>query len=757
MRDWSELALSPFRALLTFRPSDVAHEVRFGGHQLFGVIGNFFRLLGELISGFVWFIVRLPINLYRLVMYGPRWGWTVLRTAPPRLIVIVVLISLTVVGAVGATGGYLLWEHRRDFKRSVLHRQLEFYMANCDIEGVESTLLELQQVSPDDSTIGARLEGIHAREAPLNDTNLLRVVMRTHYRLGNYELAAREAAKLIENIPLDWEAHCTLIDEAGRRNDRETVQKHLAILPRPFDVTESIQPWVAYNSALLFQRLNETAHFEEIVDYIVLNVLPLMRSKEFVVFEHDAKLLLLDCFRLGLTQLDKRPRLIQYWVPAQLACRSIIDSDKVESRQLLSVALIEQLHLEFLKEFQKRRLISDADYKAYKSEVELRVRLAAERTLSMDAKAQQAYRVLAEYWITSGDGDRALKTINDGLKNCGSLAELVAEKTLVLQRIDPQRALEFLDHAVQISALDPMMCQVYAYAAYNAGRPDKALEACRAAHKQQPGLLWAHRMEAEICLDLGRPTEAAAALLPIKSFLASDPAGCALYVRTLCACSSFALAEEFLQQVAAENRPVDILIKAAYAFLGQKRYDDAVRWAKIILERDTTNDAALLVVGDGLRIMAEQGARGWDLEKARESLRAYRAVQRQHPDNLVVINNIVWLELKALESPQTAYESSEPLRAVQNRTDLPAAIMETLGAVYISVGRYEAAKAILNEAIRTAGPNVSVYTYLALAHHGLNQPEMADQFAVKAANMPNKTPRETADLYDAIRLINSHK
>jgi tetratricopeptide (TPR) repeat protein len=749
--------LSPFRAARAMNPSAVMEEVRFGGFQLFGLIGNTVRIAGELIFGFVMFVLRLPITLYRLVMHGPRWAWTTFREAPRRLIVIVVLISLTVIGAVGATGGYLLWEHRREFRRSQYNRQLDYYMAAGDIDGVESTLLELQKLSPDDATISTRLEGIHAREAPLNDPNLLRVVMRTHFRNGDYKLAAREASKLIETVPLDWEAHCMLIDEAHRRDDRATVQKHLALLPRPFDVTESIQPWVAYNSALLFQRLNESARFEEIVDYIVLNILPLMRSKEFVLFEHDAKLLLLECFRLGLTELDKRPRLVQYWEPAQRACRSILESDKVETRHLLSVALIQQLHLEFLKEFQKRRLINDADYKALKAEVDQRIRTAAELTIERDPKASQAYIVLAEHWINANQPDKAQATINEGLKRCGALSELVAEKTLVLQRIDPQQALVFLDRAVNVSALSPTMCQVYAYAAYSAGRPDKALEACRAAHKQQPGLLWAHRMEAEICLDLGRPTEAAAALLPIKTFLSSDPSGCALYVRTLCACSSFSLAEEFLQQVAAEDRPVDVLIKAATAFLSQKRYDDAVRWAKIVLERETTNAAALLIVGDGLRIQAEQGARGWDLDKAREALRAYRAVQRQQPDNLAVINNIVWIELKALETPQAAYESSEPLRAAQNQTDFPAPIMETLGAVYISVKRYEAAKTILNEALRTAGPSVSVYTYLALAHNGLNQPEMADQYAIKAANIPNKTPRETAELYDAIRLINSRK
>ena len=93
-------------------------------------------------------------------------------------------------------------------------------------------------------------------------------------------------------------------------------------------------------------------------------------------------------------------------------------------------------------------------------------------------------------------------------------------------------------------------------------------------------------MDAEICLQLGRTTEAAAALQPVKSQLVSDPAGCELYVRTLCSCGSYSLAEEFLQQIAADSRPVEVLLKAARALLSQERPEEAVRWAKIVLERE---------------------------------------------------------------------------------------------------------------------------------------------------------------------------
>jgi tetratricopeptide (TPR) repeat protein len=223
-------------------------------------------------------------------------------------------------------------------------------------------------------------------------------------------------------------------------------------------------------------------------------------------------------------------------------------------------------------------------------------------------------------------------------------------------------------------------------------------------------------------------------------------------VRTLCAGGSYALAEEFLEQISAESRTVDVLLKAAQGFQSAGRHDAAVRWAKVALERDATNASALIIVGDCLRVLAEQGARGWDRDKVREALRAYRAVHRQQEKNLIVVNNIVWLELKALELPQQAFESAAPLRAVQDAVSLPADFMDTLGEVYSAVGRFEDSKKLHEQAIQTAGPRASFYMHLALAHDGLGQPELAEKCLNQAAELP-KTQRETAELYDVAQRI----
>ena len=90
---------------------------------------------------------------------------------------------------------------------------------------------------------------------------------------------------------------------------RQGVQKHLAVLPKALEV--DLPPGVACYSTVLFQRLGETERFEEMIEYLVLNVIPHLRNKDLVNFEHDAKWLFLECYRLCLTQIDRRPRLTQ--------------------------------------------------------------------------------------------------------------------------------------------------------------------------------------------------------------------------------------------------------------------------------------------------------------------------------------------------------------------------------------------------------------------------------------------------------------
>jgi tetratricopeptide (TPR) repeat protein len=407
-----------------------------------------------------------------------------------------------------------------------------------------------------------------------------------------------------------------------------------------------------------------------------------------------------------------------------------------------------------LQEFLRRRLVTADEYKQMSAEVEVRIKEVWGRVMQGDPRNPFGYVGLAYSKHRSGDTQGGLEVAVKGLDVCGSPTELIVAVARLLREADPQKGLEFLRGPAGLKEQDftPPMCQVYADVALRAARPDLALTAVRRALKQDPTLYWARHTEGEICLRLGKPTEAAAALAPIRDQLAKDPAGCSLYVRALCECESYQLAEEFLEQVKAENRPADVLLTAAEGLQKVGRHEDAARWAKQVLAGDRTNVRALTIAAFSLYALAGQGERGWDGNKVHEALLNYRQVLLQQPNNLVAVNNVVCLELKALGRAKDAYESSAPLRAVQDRPDTPADYLETLGAVYLANDQPELARQMLTRALESAGPRASFYIHLALAHHGLKQSSVAVELLRRAADLP-KTPREWAELREAAQVI----
>jgi pentatricopeptide repeat protein len=491
------------------------------------------------------------------------------------------------------------------------------------------------------------------------------------------------------------------------------------------------------------------------VDFITNNdnILPRLRSKDMIHFPIGDKLFLIRCYFIALSQLDSRPWLTRYWVPVQTAYQSIMDDPAADVATLVLIGQVAQKDsLKSLQEFLRRRLVSKDEFNAMAVDVLERQKALWEDVIRREPRNQWGFIGLAECHSAVGQGPLAEEVAARGLKACGPTPDLVAATAELLRRTDPQRGLTFLETVLREEDLTPRMCFVFEQVATQAGRPDKALAACRKAIEQDPKLYWARLRQAEICMRLDRFTEAAGAFEPMKAELVNDPKGCGLYVEALCKCGSYQLAEEFLEKMAAKNCPVDVLLSSAKGLQAARRPAETVRWAKRAIDKDPLNVEALLLVADNTRVLADAEPLGWDRNLAREALQAYRAVERQQPDNLKVVNNIAWLELKALGLTRDAYKSAEKLRAIQTQTGIPAEYLETLGAVYIGVEQFDQAVIVLRNAVSTAGGRVSFYIHLALAYHGLKQQAMAEQYLSKAAEMP-KSPKELTELYEAARTI----
>jgi tetratricopeptide (TPR) repeat protein len=677
--------------------------------------------------------------------------WWFLRTRPPAYLLLgtAVITGVSVVLAVPSWKLYREWQSERF--RNAVWRQLDQHILLNDLPAVEEDLTILSNHSPDDERVQQRLEAIRSGQAPTNDAKLARLLMRWHLQHARLDEAAREAAKLIVHEPHDWEARCISADYVSRRGDREALRNHLISLPRAASMESGIGLGAALYSARLFRGLGDEEHLYDLTEYIILRLLPYARSGAAFDYDPVARLQLVECYQWALLRLDGRPKLTQYWAPTQALCRSVVESEPPVAAYLTYLGELEEAHLGHLKDFLERELITQQEQEQLTREVEDRLAVVWDKVLALEPKNVKAHLGRAMHLFRTGAKVEAIAGVGHAIDTCGELPELIAVKALFLRDHDPQAGLAFLEQALKSENLTAPLCQVLAEAARATGRFDKVLDACRRAEEIQPGLYWANRAIAEICMLQDKPTDAATALGRIRKDLGNDKAGTALYVRALCACGAVDRASEFLGELGRDQRPTSVLLSGADALKSLGHEAEAERWARQVLERDRINPAANLTLADCLRAQAEVGERGWDAEKVQQATQRYRLARHELPDNIAVINNLAWLELKALGQTQEAFETSAPLRE-RPEASLSPECLETLGAIYLGVGRPDDARRVLERAIATGGPRASFYLHLAQAYHDLQRSDMVEQSLSKAASLP-RTKREDYELHTLIKTL----
>ncbi len=743
------------------RPRGFSSELASGGREAVGMARSVLNGIIATVVGFFWLLVWLPWYLARLCYYGPIGIWYFLRTRSRRQLVYITAASAVVLIGAGGVPAYLIREHRRTFRLNCLERQYDgFLLYHNDIDKLENALADLAAELPGDPNIARRLEMVRNREAPASEPNLVRFLMRFHMANDRTEASIREAHRLLEAVPRDWEAECCLAQAAFIRGDYKAAKAIVAELPKPQEAADTLLRYrhIPLDSVGLFLRLGDKARFDEMIDFITLEMLPDLRAKDMIYDSIIYKVILIRCYFVSLSHLEKRPALTRYWAPLEIACQSIIDDPGVDATTLIQLGQItHRAGLEALNAFRRQRLVTADEFAVMIRDLLGRQKVLWEQAIRLGPKLPAAYVGMAEYQYTIGAPDAAEQALVKGISECGPVPDLVIAGGKLLGLTDPNRGLGFLERSIRDRDLTPIMCSVVEEVATKAGRPDKALEACRRALQKDPKQEWARLRGAVHCLTYGRPAEAVAMLQPIEDHLIQYPDGCADYVRALSESGSSDRADAFLQTITAADCPVEVLLKTAAGLQAAGRNADAVRWARRATDREPRNVSALLAVADNSRILADRGLDGWDIELVREALHAYRIAEQQRPESDVadrIANNIAWLELKALALPQEALISATRLRAIENKIDTKAEYLETLGAVYIGVGQYEQAVSVLIHAIRTA-PRGSFYTYLALAYHGLGQSDRAEGCLDKARQMP-MTPMQLRDMREASHIIRGH-
>src|SRR5262249_46330369 len=155
--------------------------------------------------------------------------------------------------------------------------------------------------------------------------------------------------------------------------------------------------------------------------------------------------------------------------------------------------------------------------------------------------------------------------------------------------------------------------------------------------------------------------------------------------RSLCGAGAFPVATDFVRQLTDERRAPGVVLAAAAALLAGGQAAEAARAAQHLVDREPLNAAGHLVLADCLRTQAEREDGGWDLDLVRKALREYELAKQSDAYGLVVAQQTAWLQLVALNLPELAFRTAEPLRQVEDSGQLTPAMLQTLGATYLGV------------------------------------------------------------------------
>jgi tetratricopeptide (TPR) repeat protein len=435
-------------------------------------------------------------------------------------------------------------------------------------------------------------------------------------------------------------------------------------------------------------------------------------------------------------------------VPIQEVCHNIANAKDAPTPVLVRLAICQERHLEEnLRQFLELQLITNDEYKQFGQEIENRLTTIWERVRAAEPRNCYSYIGMAMQQARARNFAQAIKTMDEGIAQCGKTNELVEKKSDILRRTDPAASLAFLESEHDERSLTLNTCKLIAQAALAAHRPDRALKFIAKAHALQPNLPWVCQLEAEALMQSGRPTEAAATLQRVLPQISADPVGMVAYIQALAASGNLSSAEAFLMKEleTRPNNPVVAYGADSIARLGH--LDTAVRILEQILQQQRDNSYAHFLLGDCLRQIAEQKPKGWDLGLVRESIQHYRATLDRYPNNLQAINNIAWLQLLALRLPRDAADS---IKVMQQAADLPAPMLETVGAVLVANGSFDAGRKYLERSIRLGGERATTLAFLADAYRGLNRSTDALVAMRKSLTLPKNNPRE-AEIVNEVR------
>jgi predicted Zn-dependent protease len=679
---------------------------------------------------------------WRWLTAGPRWAWGSFRRLHPPIQYGFVLVSVIAVVALG------YWYVDRRLKRlhntavAIAWHDFEVKCARGKLDEAKSALDAVAQLEPNSKRLTSTRRSLEAGTAEPDDKFMVQFWLLSHLRAGKTTEAASEATKYIQLEPANWLARTILAELALKAGKKEEAIAHLEALPPP----DKVPPNFLLSTIGLREAVGlETRGFR---DVLAINYVPRMRSP--VVAQQatpSEKLLFVTLYLRAFADIALYTDLPKYWVDAAKLCRQIIDDPASETPTLLQLGDVQQRQLLALELLVKRKDFTEEEAVELFKELEDRIEANWKKVRDRDPKNSMAYLGLAFMALRRNQPTDALAVIDQGLAESDAKTDaLVAQKSRILGLFDPKAGLNVLEEAIGNRSDSLPLCLLIVQAAEAAGRPDRALAACRQAKKLAPNLAWACYREAKICLDLNRPSDAIQAIEPLKADWATDPEAASLYVRALGTSGAASEITPFLEKVFAAAKSAVVPASAVYAVLQLNEPTLAFKWVEQAQKQwPTSREVDIIAATTHLMLTEPTGAKSLDPQHTTKAVAAYLRLQDREPKNLEVAANLAWLQLKGLKQPDAAYRAAAPLIAAEKTVGLSPQYRDTLGAVYVALGKYEDARNILEPATRHQTHHiVGVWIHLAAAYAGQQRRFEAQRCLDNALKLP-RSAREQAE------------
>jgi tetratricopeptide (TPR) repeat protein len=615
---------------------------------------------------------------------------------------------------------------------------------------------------------------------PQNVQNRIRLA-RCYVAMGQFAEGAKEALKVLEQVPDNGDALVTLTEAARSNEDVQSAEEQLQKFPKKDDVSfhlasanlffgrgntaaagdairqalavdsKSSQAHLAMGNLYLLQKEYKQAgeEFKKAADLAPVRSIERLKYVEFEWGMGDAD----EVKRAASDMTRQTPDFLPGWFwLAELAYRdkrydealSLLenvfsrDAEFIDGRRLQGDVLLAKgdtkKALEVLERLDQTYpdvpLVKYKLARAYLQNNNInQAKVALDQAVSFNPSYDDAVLLLGQVNLSTGHGDKVIEPLNDLLKrrpDLTSAALVLAGAYESLERFDD--AAVVLEEQAKLFPKDPQLPTALGLAYRQAKRNDEARQAFEKAAQLSPDNLFL--IDQLVELDLQDKHFDAARQLIQRQFEKTPNVAAPHYFegKILAAEGKWDAAEGELQRTLELDPNLygayDLLVQT---YLATNKLPQAVSQLQGLLSKDPNNTPALM-------ILALVYDRMKDYPKARD---AYEKLLSTQPNFIPALNNLAYLYTERLNNLDKAYELASKARQLLGQD---ASINDTFGWVLYKRGDYQQALPILQESAQKAGDKPEIQFHLGMTAYMMGQTDLAKVALKKAASATKDFP-----------------